>query len=413
MIGKYKRLGHIADGATSDVFLCESPDGVKYAAKVLNQRIINSGNDSIIEMFVREIELSDCLRHPNIVSMVESNISDEIVYSITEYANGGSMEKYCHQSSLLPLDSAMKRVFQIIKAMDFASSKGVVHCDLKPRNILLFDDGVCKVSDFGASIYASDFMLSNAYGSPAYMSPEQITGEPVSTLSDIYSFGVLLYQLTTGRLPYLALSPSDAKHQALHAKASHPKLFRIEMPDTLDAIIWKCIQRKPQDRYQSWIEIGKDILAVIDELSISSVVWTDRSLIVEAIKEFPFFKSFSTEQIWELIMACKIITIRDRQRVIHHGDRSQIIYLIIDGEAIVTVGKKSYSLLKSGSIFGEAAYLSQDPAFAMDADVDVVASTLMMIDPVVIDGMTLEARLAIMTGLARSISNRPTRVVSQ
>lgn len=407
MIGNYNKISIIGRGATGEVWLCER-DGKKYALKVVAPEVMRSDEDFVLAMLGNEMDLGEKLKHPNIAETIESQINDDSVFSVMEYADGGNLEKYCSQESLLPIDTLIGHARSIAKAMGFASSSfGLVHCDLKPSNILLFGDTV-KVADFGASIQRSQAPRNDMRaGSPPYMSPEQIQGLELTPVSDIYSFGVLLYQLATGRLPFFSSTPEDAFHQTLNADIPAPSLFRVEIHPDLEAVIMKCLQRRQAARYQSWADVGLALAMVAQEIERAQIPWLDRRPIFDSISKSAFFQDFGERQTWELLQASKVITVKDGQRVVHKNERNQTIYFIVDGSFIVESGGRTVAVLRAGEVFGEMPYLIGGKDISRTANVTVDKhGTLMMVSPQALEAMSLECRYQLMRSFGRTLAMR-------
>jgi len=407
MIGNYKKVRKLGDGATGEVWLC-TKGKLNYAVKVVDPVLMKTDGDFVLTMFGNEVELSDKLKHPHIVETIESQISDDSVYSVLEYADGGNIEQFCNQESLIHIDTLIEYARQISKAMGFASSAfSLVHCDIKPSNILLFGD-IVKVSDFGASIRQSQHSkIDVKAGSPSYMSPEQIQGGDLTAATDIYSFGVVLYQLATGRLPFFASTAEDAFHQTLNAEVPRPSLFRVEIHRDLEALILKCMQKRPQSRFSSWADVGMALARVAQEIAKAHIPWVDRRPIFESLKTQPFFESFHDRQIWEILQASKVISVGDGQRVVHRNERSQTLYFLVDGSLSVEIGGKVVCILKPGEVFGEIPYLTGSKDSVRTANVDAIQPcTLMIVNPQAIDLMGVDSRLSIMTAFCRAIALR-------
>jgi len=205
-IGKLKKLKRLGSGSSGSVWLCESKSGEHVAVKLLEQNLMQNENSLILDMFSNEIEISEKLSHPNIVNIQGHHISDDSVFIVMEYIDGGALDQFDSPDALLSFEQLIAYAIPSCKALEFAASQGFIHCDIKPSNIFLSQDGTVKVSDFGAGLLLKNGKAKPeiVLGSPAYMSPEQVQCEEMSVASDIYSFGAALYRLTTGRLPFFA-----------------------------------------------------------------------------------------------------------------------------------------------------------------------------------------------------------------
>src|SRR5256886_1342998 len=206
--GRYKVLQRGGSGGMADVFLAEDDQlGRRIALKLLHRRF--SEDPGFVERFRREAQSAAGLQHPNVVSVYDRGAYDETYYIAMEYLPGRSLKQLIRQEAPLDPVRAIDITIQILRAARFAHRHGVIHRDLKPHNVIIDDAGHVKVTDFGiARAGASDMTETGSImGTAQYLSPEQAQGEPVSPRSDLYSIGVMLYELLTGQVPFNAESP--------------------------------------------------------------------------------------------------------------------------------------------------------------------------------------------------------------
>ena len=217
LIGKYEVIRKLGEGATSDVFLCNDHfNRREVAIKVVFGHRLQQGGDGKIasKLFLTEASLAGKLYHPHIIQIYDAVVSEDRSYLVMEYVPGGTLERYCQKNQLLPLEKAMEIIFKCTRALQFAQQHGVTHRDIKPANILLTADGDIKISDFGSAMLSSSEQTQvSGIGSPAYMSPQQIKEHPLNHQTDIYSLGVLMFQLLTGQLPFQASNNYSMMYQ--------------------------------------------------------------------------------------------------------------------------------------------------------------------------------------------------------
>src|SRR5690606_6835715 len=228
--------------------------------------------------FLAEQALAGRLIHPHIVETYDAVNEDEYSYIVMEYVPGTTLESFCEVDNLLPLGKVVEIIFKCIRALDYAYQMGVIHRDIKPGNILYSDGGDIKVSDFGASFQealAEETTQMSGIGSPAYMSPEAIRMEKLTHQTDIYSLGVVMYKLLTGRLPFSASNQLSLTYEILNMPPTPPSSARPDLPELLDRICLKAMQKNPADRYQSWIEFGKDLSSAFGSLRLSGETLSD------------------------------------------------------------------------------------------------------------------------------------------
>ena len=220
-------------------------------------------DEEFIERFKREARNAAALSHANIVSIFDRGETEDGTYYIAmEYLPGGTLKDRIRKHGALPLPMATEVALQTAEALQTAHKRGIIHRDVKPRNILITDSGHVKVADFGiarAADATTTSHLGDILGTAKYMSPEQAMGERVGAASDLYSLGVVLYEMLTGRVPFEVETPADvsAKHAA--GPPPHPREVNPEVPEGMDALVMRLLARDPEDRYGSATELIEDL----------------------------------------------------------------------------------------------------------------------------------------------------------
>ena len=249
----------IGSGATSNVYLAiHEKTFVSVAIKLL-RRECNS--DTHKQMFATEASLSGHMDHPNIVGIHKADLNAEDgSYLVLEYIDGDSMDKFGKPETLLPIDAVIDAIQQAAEALKHASSKGVIHRDVKPDNLIRTAEGQVKLTDFGCAITGQpNASPIGVAGSVAYMSPEQLTGKPLNYQSDIYALGAVFYRLLTGRYAFDADTTDSAVQEILHKPHIPVGVRRQGIPRELTDVIDRALQKKPEDRHESWDEFIKEI----------------------------------------------------------------------------------------------------------------------------------------------------------
>src|SRR3977135_946256 len=233
-LGKYPIVKQIGSGATSRVYLARDPFADRdVAIKVfLFDENINPQTERMMhKAFLAEAALAGKLSHPHIVEILDAVVEPEHSYLVMEYVPGTTLEAHSDVTNLLPLNKVVEIIFKCIRALEYAFQHGVIHRDIKPGNILLSGTGETKVSDFGASFqqrHGHETTQLTGVGSPAYMSPEQIRMEDITHQTDIYSLGVVMYRMLTGRLPYEANTQAGLRLPLLHSGPPRPAALRSQ-----------------------------------------------------------------------------------------------------------------------------------------------------------------------------------------
>src|SRR6185436_9384110 len=208
-----------------------------------------------------EASLVGRLAHPHICQIYDAVADEKLSYIVMEHVGGGTLERFARPDGLLPIDLIVEMVFKCCRALEFAHKVGVTHRDIKPANILYIDGTEVKITDFGAAIIASsrDTTQVSAIGSPAYMSPEQVKEHTLDHQTDIYSMGVVMYHLLTGRLPFQGLNNFSLIYQITNVDPEPPSAYRPEIPPAIDAIVQHAMAKDLSSRYRLWEEFSADL----------------------------------------------------------------------------------------------------------------------------------------------------------
>jgi len=362
-LGKYPVQREIGSGATSRVYLARDPfDDRDVAIKVFQFDTHADPQEQrmMFKAFVAEASLAGKLNHPHIVDILDAVAEPDHSYVVMEYVPGTTLEAHSDVSTLLPLNKVVEIIFKSIRALEYAHRHGVIHRDIKPGNILLSESGETKVSDFGASFQqrpGQDTTQIAGVGSPAYMSPEQIRMESLTQQTDIYSLGVTMYRLLTGRLPFRASTQAGLSYAILNTVPTPPVNLRPELPPLLDAIVMKAMSKEPAERYQSWLEFGKDLSQAFASLRLVGDSISDSERF-NKLRGFPFFEDFNDVALWELVRIGAWKTIPAGTTLIREGEAGDDFYFLADGEVDVSLEGKNIASVQPGGCFGEILYFS-------------------------------------------------------
>jgi tRNA A-37 threonylcarbamoyl transferase component Bud32 len=362
-IGKYPVLREIGHGATSRVYLARDPFANRdVAIKVFlfDKKADEHEERMVHKAFVAEASLAGKLNHPHIVEIFDAVVEPNRSYLVMEYVPGTTLEAHVEPSTLLPMTKVVEIIFKCVRALEYACRHGVIHRDIKPGNILLSESGETKVGDFGASFQQKllDTTQISAVGSPAYMSPEQIRMEPLTHQTDIYSLGVTMYRLLTGRLPFTASTQAGLTYAILNTEPQRPAKLRPELPGLLDAVVMKAIEKDPKGRYASWLDFGRDLSQAFAALRLVSGTVSDSEKF-DRLRGAAFFEDFNDVALWEMVRIGAWKAFGAGSTVIREGEAGDALYFLVEGEVDVTLLGKPLAIVKSGRCFGEMPYFME------------------------------------------------------
>src|SRR6266540_7459807 len=268
--GRYRIVRKLGTGGMANVYLAEDEVlGRRVAIKILNDR--HAGDDQFVERFRREAKNAASLSHPNIVSIYDRGEAEGTYYIAMEYLDGRSLKELIVARGPAPIHLAVDYARQILAALRFAHRHGIVHRDIKPHNVLVDGEGRLKVTDFGIARAGASQMteVGSIVGTAQYLSPEQARGSGVDQRSDLYSVGVLLYELLTGTVPFTGDTPVEIAMKHLSEVPERPSRRRAEVPRGLDMVVVRALAKDPDERYQTAEEMDDDLARVEQGLRVS------------------------------------------------------------------------------------------------------------------------------------------------
>ncbi len=270
-LGRYEVVKQLGKGAMGVVYLGKDPRINRTTAIKTFQFPEEVDPDQTQELkkrFFQEAESAGTLAHPNIVTIYDAGEENDLAYIAMEFLQGHDLTRYTKPDALLDMPRAVSYAADVADALDYAHQKGIVHRDIKPANVMLLDSGVVKITDFGiARITASSQTQTGVVkGTPHYMSPEQISGQKVDGRSDIFSLGVMLYQLLSGRTPFSGDNMAALMHQIMNVPQHDPREYNPKIPKALVQILDKALQKNRDERYQSAAELARHLRIVAKKL---------------------------------------------------------------------------------------------------------------------------------------------------
>jgi len=409
-IGKYNILSELGRGATAVVYLGEDQfNDRKVAIKVVTPDEGMGPDEArrFEKLFLNEAAMVGKMSHPNIVGVYDAVIEGENRYIVMEYVGGGSLKKFCTETNLLPVRQAVLIIFKACRALDYAFQNGVIHRDIKSANILISERDDIKISDFGTAqiSQATHTQIDGFVGSPAYMAPEQINEEPPSAQTDIYSLGVTMYELLSGRLPFQASNSVAMINKILNETATPLKSIRPDLPDELVVIVEKAMARDPAKRYPAWYAMARDLADTFPQLEKYSFEISSAEKF-NSLRKLEFFRDFRDSELWEVLRGAVWENHSREKSLLLEGDVGHAFFIIVSGQVKVIKDDKLLNVLKDGDCFGEMAYLSGDKARRTASIIAVSEVQLLRIQDVQLEQLSDACQLRFNRQFLRTLIER-------
>jgi serine/threonine protein kinase len=385
-IGKYPVIRKLGEGATSHVYLCHDPFYARdVAIKLVFSEIFRDRErgKAYRKLFVTEASLAGKLQHPHICQIYDAVADEDLHYIVMEYVPGGTLEQFCQPDKLLPIEKVIEIAFKCSRALEFAHRQGITHRDIKPANILRAGDTEVKISDFGAALVSSgDTTQVSAVGSPAYMSPQQIKEQQLDHRTDIYSMGVVMYHLLSGRLPFQGGNNFSLIYQITHVAPPPPSAHRAEVPAAVDAIVRRAMAKDLGERYASWEEFSNDLAEALRGEALGA---PERGLFAdsdkfESMRKLPFFENFSDAELWEVAGISSWRSAAIGEVLMREGEPGTYFCILAEGQVKVSKKGRLLNILNPGEPFGEMAYLARG-AHERGADVSTLTGAKIITIP--------------------------------
>jgi eukaryotic-like serine/threonine-protein kinase len=396
-LGKYQLGGEIGRGSCGVVYKGFDPFvqrdvAIKVAQHDPSRIAAAVGAEHGRDAFFTEARAAGMLQHPHIVALYDAGMEGDLSYIVMEFIDGETLLPMCRKKGpRAPVEQVIEIAFKCAKALDFSHSKGVLHRDIKPSNIMITRENVPKIMDFSiAEINAQPGGLTGIVGSPMYMSPEQVRGEPLGPQSDLYSLGAVIFHLLTGESPIFAEDVRRLFQLIKTQPAPSLEVFRPELPKQLCEIVERLLLKDPQERYQSGHELATALTRLYDKLRHTEKQISRREN-RDSLRRLHFFNTFSDEEIDEIINASTMVTFQPGQTIIQEGEIDNAFYILALGSAEVRKGGKVLHTLEKGDCFGEIGFLT-----AAKRTASVVATSQALVlkaNATLMDQLSMECQL--------------------
>ncbi|MBW1716192.1 MAG: protein kinase [Deltaproteobacteria bacterium] len=407
-IGRYEIVKKLGQGSKGAVYLGMDP----YIERQVAIKIYRLPNDNVAKdvkkykkKFFTEAQLAGRLLHPNIVTVYDADLYEDLCYITMEYVDGATFDKYCKPDTLLPVEKVLEMVFSVCKGLEYAHQNSVIHRDIKPSNIILSSEGQVKITDFSIAYVkrSQPTLETGIFGSPSYMCPEQIKEESITERSDLFSLGSVLYELLAGLKAFDGENEYSIMYKIVNEEPSQILDLRPELPKIIGEILDKALAKGPSERYQSAMDFAYDLRLALHEMQNTLKESLDSKLF-NYIQALPFFHNFTESQINEILSVTDVIKVEGNKTIIQEGEIDDSFYVLISGQVVVRKGRKVVTTLEKGQCFGEMSYLTGE---ARNATIDTKNEcVLLKFSSTLLDGLSESIQLLFFKNFTQTIIHR-------
>ncbi|HEX7964790.1 MAG TPA: serine/threonine-protein kinase [Gammaproteobacteria bacterium] len=363
-LGKYTLGKELGRGASGIVYLANDPFAHRdVAIKVyLSDADMDASKAKLYrKLFFNEAHVAGKLVHPSVLPIYDAGEEGGLRYVVMMYLEGyKSLAEHTRQDNLLPIKKVVEVFFAMAKALDYAHRNGVIHRDIKPANVMIGPTGQIMIVDFGVAKHAlgQSTQITGIVGTPRYMSPEQVRDEDVGNQTDLFSMGVMIYEMLTGVPCFFGDSLPSLTHQIINTEPAPLSQLRNDVPDSLNKIVLRCLKKNLKQRYKTGMDVAGDLINVSDALSSQAEEIAEQER-YNLLSNLTFFSEFTQPEIWEIMHAGAWKNFKAGDVVVKEGELDDSFFVIVSGEATVHKGKTLLGSLKAGDCFGEMGYLNK------------------------------------------------------
>jgi len=364
-IGRYEIIHKLGRGGAGIVFLGRDP----FIKRNVAIKIAQTTTDKLRERFLVEAQSAGQFSHSNIVSVYDVGVQSDFCYMTMEYIEGSTLEEFCCKENSLSMHKVAEIVLNVCSALDYSHKRGVIHRDIKPANIMLNKEGIVKITDFGVAQMTESTAVTGIFGTPSYMSPEQLKEEMIGYQSDIFALGCVMYELLSFNKAFPGENNFSIIYKIINTEPEAISIIRPDLPPIIEEIIKKAIAKDPSERYQSCTEFAYDLRIAMRGLT---KINTDEKIkdVVDFVHHLRFFQSFSEDQVKEIVSLSHVIKVEKGKIIVSQGEIDDTFYIIMSGEAKVKKHNKDIACIGTGDCLGEMALIGGQTRVA-----DVVADT--------------------------------------
>ncbi len=357
-IGKYPVVGTAGRGNMGIVYIGYDPFHERDVAIKLCKLSPGMEDETARvarKMFFNEAHMAEVLDHPNITRVLDAGEENDEPYLVMEYVDGATtLEPHCKPERLLPTATVAEVIFNCAKALDYAHRRGAIHRDIKPSNLMLTDEGTVKIGDFGVAQrpVGETTHVMGIIGSPLYMSPEQLQDKELSGRTDLYSLGVVMYELLAGKPPFSAQNLAQLVGKIVNEDPLPLATARPDLPEYVVDIIERALMKDPGDRYQTGSEFAADLVNAYPSLAGRSLEQT-RSDKLTMARRIPLFNDFPDDELEEILRVGAWEKYGPGETIIKEGLDDYSFCILITGDVVARKRGQDSTTLTAGDCFGE------------------------------------------------------------